>query len=98
RHARRRSQRGINEAILHRNQSLPDPPVRKRAKADPDRRIWRPRAGTFRRGGTRAAPSAAQVPGRQASHHHGHVGSEGGAHRLSHCSRLPQAVAGGDFF
>jgi hypothetical protein len=39
-----------------------------------------PRSGTFRRGGTRAAPSAAQVPGRQASHHHGLAGSEGGAH------------------
>ncbi|MFN9982840.1 MAG: hypothetical protein ACK53Y_23120, partial [bacterium] len=67
------------------------------AGADLDRRLRRQEPGTFRRGGTRAATAAAQVPRCQASLH-GFAGSERGSHRLGDCSGLSQAVANGDLF
>ncbi|MFN9979292.1 MAG: hypothetical protein ACK53Y_05235, partial [bacterium] len=56
------------------------------------RRLRRPESCTFRRGGTRAATAAAQVPQRQDGLP-GRAGPESGPHRLGDCPGLPKAVA-----
>ncbi|MFN9942824.1 MAG: hypothetical protein ACK56I_25495, partial [bacterium] len=53
RHARRRSQGDIDEAVPHRDKSYQVPSGQQGAGADLDRRLRRQEPGTFRRGGTR---------------------------------------------